>query len=61
MLNFIKGFRAKEEGAATVDWVVLVAVLVGLALVIGSFMGSGTSLLGGRISSHNAAQNNATY
>ncbi|CUH75712.1 hypothetical protein [Tropicibacter naphthalenivorans] len=32
MLNFIKTFRASEDGAVTVDWVVLTAAVVGLAV-----------------------------
>ncbi|SIS66423.1 hypothetical protein SAMN05421759_102173 [Roseivivax lentus] len=32
MLNFIKNFRNDEDGAVTVDWVVLTAAVVGLAV-----------------------------
>ena len=31
MLNFIKTFRNDEDGAVTVDWVVLTAAVVALA------------------------------
>ena len=31
MLNFIKKFRKDEDGAVTVDWVVLTAAVVALA------------------------------
>ena len=31
MLNFIKKFRRDEDGAVTVDWVVLTAAVVALA------------------------------
>ena len=31
-MNFIKNFRADEDGAVTVDWVVLTAAVVGLAV-----------------------------
>ncbi len=41
MLNFIKNFRNDEDGAVTVDWVVLTAAVVGLGLAVG------TSVLGG--------------
>ena len=34
MLNFIKTFRADEDGAVTVDWVVLTAAVVGLGIVV---------------------------
>ena len=33
MLNFIKTFRADEDGAVTVDWVVLTAAIVGKSTV----------------------------
>lgn len=32
MINFIKNFRNDEDGAVTVDWVVLTAAVVGLAI-----------------------------
>ncbi|SMX42262.1 Flp family type IVb pilin [Maliponia aquimaris] len=32
MINFIKNFRKDEDGAVTVDWVVLTAAVVGLAI-----------------------------
>jgi Flp pilus assembly pilin Flp len=32
MIKFIKKFRSEEEGAVTVDWVVLTAAVVGLAV-----------------------------
>ena len=32
MMKFIKNFRKDEDGAVTVDWVVLTAAVVGLAI-----------------------------
>ncbi|MET4101056.1 Flp pilus assembly pilin Flp [Roseovarius sp. MBR-78] len=32
MMNFIKNFRNDEDGAVTVDWVVLTAAVVGLGI-----------------------------
>ncbi|CUH64215.1 Flp pilus assembly protein, pilin Flp [Thalassovita gelatinovora] len=32
MINFIKNFRKDEDGAVTVDWVVLTAAVVGLGI-----------------------------
>ena len=32
MIKFIKNFRKDEDGAVTVDWVVLTAAVVGLAV-----------------------------
>lgn len=34
MFNFIKTFRADEDGAVTVDWVVLTAAIVGLGIAV---------------------------
>ena len=34
MLNFIKSFRADEDGAVTVDWVVLTAALIALGFAV---------------------------
>jgi Flp pilus assembly pilin Flp len=36
MLNFIKNFRNDEDGAVTVDWVVLTAAIVALGLLVGN-------------------------
>ena len=44
MLNFIKNFRRDEDGAVTVDWVVLTAAVVGLA--IAAYTAIETSSLG---------------
>mgnify|MGYP000877026534 CR=1 FL=1 len=32
MLKFVRRFRQQDEGAVTVDWVVLTAAVVGLAI-----------------------------
>jgi Flp pilus assembly pilin Flp len=32
MMKFVKNFRNDEDGAVTVDWVVLTAAVVGLAV-----------------------------
>ena len=34
MLNFIKNFRRDEDGAVTVDWVVLTGAIVGLGFTV---------------------------
>ena len=41
MLNFIKNFRNDEDGAVTVDWVVLTAAIVALGLVVGNAVSGG--------------------
>jgi Flp pilus assembly pilin Flp len=43
MMNFIKNFRNDEDGAVTVDWVVLTAAVVGLAVAAYSSIESGAS------------------
>jgi Flp pilus assembly pilin Flp len=45
MMNFIKNFRKDEDGAVTVDWVVLTAAIVGLAIVAFSTIGDNTENL----------------
>jgi Flp pilus assembly pilin Flp len=55
MLNFIKNFRADEDGAVTVDWVVLTAAIVGLGIAVlttvsGGAEGLATSI-GGELTS----------
>jgi Flp pilus assembly pilin Flp len=34
MLNYLKTFRTDEDGAVTVDWVVLTAAIVGLGIAV---------------------------
>ncbi|QCP84659.1 pilus assembly protein [Cereibacter sphaeroides] len=34
LLNIFKTFRADEDGAVTVDWVVLTAAIVGLGIAV---------------------------
>ncbi len=45
MLNFINTFRADEDGAVTVDWVVLTAALVILALAVITTVRNATTAL----------------
>ncbi|KUJ78599.1 Flp family type IVb pilin [Ruegeria profundi] len=45
MIKFIKNFRKDEDGAVTVDWVVLTAAIVGLAAVAYNAIGTGTGTL----------------
>ena len=45
MTNFIKNFRNDEDGAVTVDWVVLTAAIVGLGIAVLTSVGGGTSAL----------------
>ena len=45
MIKFIKNFRKDEDGAVTVDWVVLTAAVVGLAVAAYTSIESGATSL----------------
>ena len=45
MIKFIKNFRKDEDGAVTVDWVVLTAAVVGLAVAAYSSIETGAENL----------------
>jgi Flp pilus assembly pilin Flp len=45
MMNFIKNFRNDEDGAVTVDWVVLTAAVVGLAVAAYTSIEEGATAL----------------
>jgi len=45
MMNFIKNFRKDEDGAVTVDWVVLTAAVVGLAIAAFSSINTSATAL----------------
>ena len=45
MIKFIKNFRKDEAGAVTVDWVVLTAAVVGLAVAAYTSIETGASEL----------------
>ncbi len=49
MLNFIKTFHADEDGAVTVDWVVLTAAIVGLGIAVLTTVRTGSEDLAGAI------------
>ncbi len=40
LLNIFKNFHKDEDGAVTVDWVVLTAAIVGLGLVVMTTVGN---------------------
>ena len=44
-------FISSEDGAVTVDWVVLTAAIVGLGLAVLTSVGGGTTTLAGKVSS----------
>jgi len=45
MMKFIENFRNDEDGAVTVDWVVLTAAVVGLAVAAYSTISGGADNL----------------
>lgn len=49
MLNFIKTFHKDEDGAVTVDFVVLTAAIVLLGLAVGTAIGNGAGQLANSI------------
>ncbi|WP_170545179.1 Flp family type IVb pilin [Ruegeria arenilitoris] len=51
MIKFIKNFRKDEDGAVTVDWVVLTAAVVGLAAVAYTQVGNGTKAIADAVGS----------
>jgi len=57
LINFIND----EDGAVTVDWVVLTAAIVGLGIAVLTSVSGGTTSLADKISSNLAAQTIATY
>ena len=61
MLNFIKNFRNDEDGAVTVDWVVLTAAIVGLGIAVLTSVSGGTTALSDAISSELSGMEVATY
>lgn len=51
-----KRFKKDEDGAVTVDWVVLTAAIVGLGVAVLASVRSATNTLGERISTEINAQ-----
>lgn len=56
MIKFIKKFRKEDEGAVTVDWVVLTAAVVGLGVAGVAAVSDGVDDLAGKIQSGVAGQ-----
>ena len=61
MMNFFNKFRRDEDGAVTVDWVVLTAAIVGLGIAILATVSGGVSDLAGDISSELSTMTIASY
>jgi len=56
MLNFIKNFHNDEDGAVTVDFVVLTAAFVVLGLAVGTAVSTGAKNLANNIEDQLEAQ-----
>ncbi|MEP2428654.1 hypothetical protein [Roseobacter sp.] len=61
MTNFFKNFRKDEDGAVTVDWVVLTAAVVGLAIAAYSSISSGATQLTNNTSSFLGSQTAGSF
>ena len=49
MINLFKNFARDEDGAVTVDWVVLTGAIVGLGMVVMTTVGGGIEGLGDQV------------
>jgi len=56
MLHLVKSFAKDENGAVTIDWVVLTAAIVGLAIAAWTTIDTSTTALVGTASDAIAAQ-----
>ena len=61
LFKLAQNFKRDEDGAVTVDWVVLTAAIVGLGIAVLTSVSGGTTGLADKISSNLAAQTIATY
>lgn len=56
MRNLIKTFHHDEDGAVTVDWVVLTAAIVALGLIVGTAVRDGATDLANDVGADLTAQ-----
>ena len=61
MINFIKNFRNDESGAVTVDWVVLTAAVVGLAVAAYSSIKTGATSMTAATNSYMGSQTPGSF
>ena len=61
LFKLVQNFKRDEDGAVTVDWVVLTAAIVGLGIAVLTSVSGGTTSLADKISSNLSAQTIATY
>ncbi|MCP3972762.1 MAG: hypothetical protein GY717_21065 [Rhodobacteraceae bacterium] len=56
LFDLIKNFHRDEDGAVTVDWVVLTAAIVGLGIAVLTTVGGATDDYADQIGSHLSSQ-----
>ena len=61
LFKLTKNFKRDEDGAVTVDWVVLTAAIVGLGIAVLISVSGGTTSLANKFSSNLASQTIASY
>lgn len=61
LIKLAKKFHAEEDGAVTVDWVVLTAAIVGLGIAVLTSVSGGTTSLADKISSSLSAMTIMTH
>ena len=61
LIKLAKKFRAEEDGAVTVDWVVLTAAIVGLGIAVLTSVSGGTTSLADKVSSWLSAMTIMTH
>ncbi len=61
LLMLAQNFKRDEDGAVTVDWVVLTAAIVGLGIAVLTSVSGGTTSLADKISSELAGTTISTY
>ena len=61
LINFFNRFKKDEDGAVTVDWVVLTAAIVGLGIAVLPSVSGGTTSLADKVSSSLSAMTIMTH
>lgn len=61
MYKFIRQFWLNEDGAVTVDWVVLTAAIVGLGVAVITTIGNGALDTSTGVGAHLSSQNIVAY
>ncbi|EAQ11197.1 MULTISPECIES: hypothetical protein [Maritimibacter] len=61
LVNFFNRFKKDEDGAVTVDWVVLTAAIVGLGIAVLTSVSGGTTSLADKVSSSLSAMTIMTH